>query len=426
MSSLLLCAAVSVAPVPVFDPVLDDLSRRAVQYFWEQSHPKTGLTLDRANNKEDQPRTEHVASIAATGFALSALAIGAERGWIERDKALERARKTMRTLVDFPIRSRGWYLHWVDWESGNRLWKSEVSTIDSGILWAGMLIAERYFKDPEITRASDRILREVDWEWMLTDGGAKPDSLSLTMGWHPETGFIKARWDSYNELMLLYILALGANERFPEKSWADWKRPEIEYKGLKLLVGGPLFLHQMSHVFYDFSGRRDALGYDYWVGARNATLANRQYCVDNPKGFEAYGPDVWGLSACDGPDGYNAFGAPGWISDDGTLAPAAAVASVLFTPSESLAAAKAIQAKHPETYGRYGYTTGFNPTRKWQSPDVIGIDLGQMLLAIENHRDGLPHRLSMSHPVAQRGMARAGFRKTEEGPLEERPLRLAR
>ncbi|MCW5940687.1 MAG: hypothetical protein KIS66_00555 [Fimbriimonadaceae bacterium] len=419
-----LVLAVTLAPKPSLDPFLDDLSKRAFRYFWEQSNPRTGLTLDRANNTKEVPRADHVASIAATGFSLAALAIGAERGWIERRKALVRARSTVRALLDLPLRNRGWYVHFVDWETGERLWKSETSTIDSGILFAGLLLAERGFKDAEITSGTNRIVKEIDWNWMLTDGGAKKDSLTFTMGWHPESGFIGARWDGYVEQMLLYIIALGASEKVPTATWKAFKRPEVEYAGIRLLTGGPLFLHQMSHGFYDFKDKRDVLGYDYWVASRNATLANRRYCIDNPQKFEGYGPNIWGLSACDGPDGYNAFGAPNWISDNGTLAPAAAVASVPFTPKESTEAALAFRRKYPETLGRYGFTTGFNPTRKWQSPDVIGIDLGQMMLAIENYRDGLPQRLALSHPVNKRGMERAGFRKTAEGASEGRSLRV--
>lgn len=419
-----LVLSVALAPKPSLDPFLDDLSKRAFRYFWEQSNPKTGLTLDRANNTKDAPRTEYVASIAATGFSLAALAIGSERGWIAKPKALARARLTVRSLLDLPIRNKGWFLHWVDWETGKRLWKSETSTIDSGILFAGLLLAERGFRDAQITTDTNRLIKAIDWTWMLTDGGAKKDSLTFTMGWHPESGFINARWADYVEQMLLNIIALGASDKVPTATWSAFTRKELEYQGIPFLTGGPLFLHQMSHGFYDFRDKRDSLGYDYWVATRNATLANRRYCMDNPKKFEGYGPNVWGLSASDGPDGYNAFGAPGWITDNGTLAPAAAVASLPYTPKESTEAALEVKRKYPETVGRYGFTTGFNPTRKWQSPDVIGIDLGQMLLGIENYRDGLPHRLVLEHPVNRRGMARAGFRTTNEGPSEGRILRI--
>ena len=189
-------------------------------------------------------------------------------------------------------------------------------------------------------------------------------------------------------------------------------------------LGGPLFLHQMSHVFVDFKNKRDPAGYDYWVASRNAVLANRDYCIDNPKGFEGYSKDIWGLSASDGPNGYSAHGAPGWIEDDGTLAPSSAVACAMFTPVESRQAAEAFKKRYPKSFGTYGYTISLNPTRNWQSPDVIGIDLGQMMLSIENAKDGLVHKWFMSHPLVKKGMAKIGFRTTKEGDATKRPLRV--
>lgn len=424
MISLLFLAAAALTPAEPFDPLLDKLSHQAFDYFWQQSHPQTGLTLDRANNFEELPRKDHIASIAATGFALSACAVGAERGWIDRDLALERVRKTLRFAADKDnLRHRGWFYHFMDWETGDRAWMSEVSSIDSSIFLSGMLLADRYFRDPQVSRLSRRILDRVDWRWMLTDAGAKPNSLFFSMGYHPERGFIEARWDSYNELAMLYVQAYGAYPAMPKESWNSWRRPEVEYEGLAFLAGGPLFLDQMSHVYVDFEGRRDGLGFDYWVQGRNHALAQKKYCQINPLGFEGYGGDIWGLSACDGPDGYRAYGAPVWTEDDGTLAPAATVGVVLFDPKVAVNAAHTFADRYPETLGRYGFVTGFNPTRDWQSPDAIGIDLGQMMLAIENYRDGLPHRIFMSHPVVKRGIERICLKKTMEGPLTERPLR---
>lgn len=414
----------TMTPPREIDPLLDDLSQRAVRFFWEQSHPETGMTLDRANNTRDEPRIEYVASIAAVGFALSSYAIGAERGWLDREEALARTKLTFRSLEELPIRNNGWFVHFYDWKTGERVWQSETSSIDTSILIGGMLVADSYWRDPEIKERTARILAEIDWEWMLTDGGAKPNSLTFSMGWKPESGFIEARWQEYNELIMLPIQALGVWAEGSEGMWTAWKRePLHEDGGYEFLTGGPLFLHQMSHVYIDLAGKRDGLGWDYWKQAHQAFLANRQYCIDNPKGFKGYGPDTWGLSAADGPRGYNAYGAPGWISDDGTMAPSSAVACVDVIPELAIAAAHGFKREFPDTLGRYGFTISFNPTEGWQSPDVIGIDLGQMLLAIENYRDGLPHFLSMSHPVVRRGIQRAGIVTTHEGPLEGRALK---
>ncbi len=279
---------------------------------------------------------------------------------------------------------------------------------------AGMIVGEQFWKDGEISRLTDAFLTRIDWNWAMTDGGAHPGERTITMGWKPEGGFLSARWSSFDENKMLYVLAYGLSD-IPTDGWAQIKREPVNYKGLDLIRGGPLFMHQMSESFMSFKGVRDGLGYDYSVETRNATLANRQYCIDNPKSMKGYGPNFWGLSACDFPDGYNAFGAPGWINDDGTITPTSAIASLPFTPKESLAAAEALVHDHRSAVGRYGFSNGMNPTRNWNGPDVIGIDLGMMMCGIENYRTGFVNRLSASHPAVKRGMARIGFAPSAAG-----------
>ncbi|MCW5935978.1 MAG: hypothetical protein KIT11_01560 [Fimbriimonadaceae bacterium] len=402
---------------------LYDLSQRAFDFFWERSHPKTGFTLDRARNWGPTPDKNRVASIATTGFALAAYAIGAERGWIEKEEAVERTTKTLQSLIAHEnLRVHGWFYHWFDWETGERAWNSEISTIDTGIFLSGMILNRQGLRDEGVNKLADKILSEVDWHWALTDDGAKPKELFISHGWRPEEGFLQWRWAGYCELLLLYVLAYGSYPDMPAASWSSIEKPLVKYKNYEFYAGGPLFLHQMSHVFFDFRDRRDPKGIDYWVASRNAILANRQYCIDNPKAFDGYGPKVWGLSAADYRDGYVAFGAPGWTEDNGTIAPSSAVAAAMFAPAEAVEAAETIAKRYPWTLGRYGFTISFNPTETWKSPDVIGIDLGQMLLSIENLRDGLPNRLVMSHPVSTLGYERIGLKITEEGNRLERPL----
>ncbi len=423
--TLIATLTLAVQPAPLKgQALLDDLSKRAVRFFWEQSEPTTGLTRDRGPNtkggKENNPK---ISSVASTGYALAAYAIAAKRGWMPRATALKRARLTLDSILNKVEQNHGWYYHFIDWKTGKREWNCEVSSIDSSLLFAGMLMAEAGFKDPVYSRLAKRVMDRVDWKWMLTDGGQKPNELLFSMGWKPE-GFLNARWGSYCEHMFLYVLAYGNFAAMPAGSWAAWNKPVVEYKGLTMLAGGPLFMHQMAQGFYDFRNRRDREGYDYFVEGRNATLGNRQYCIDNPKQMAGYGPDIWGLSACDIPDGYGAQGAPGDISDNGTLAPASAVASVIYTPELSIRAAEAFVQKYPTSYGQYGFTTGISPQAKWVSPDVIGIDLGQMLLNIENARDGLPNAWMMSRADTQRAYQKIGLRVTKEGPLEKRPMRI--
>lgn len=424
IATLAAVTLLSTAPNVRGQALLDNLSKKAVRYFWEQTDPGTGLNRDRGpNQKGGKENNANISSIASTGYALAAYAIGIERGWLERKPAVERARLTLKTVLTKLEGRNGWYFHFVDWKTGKREWNCELSSIDSALLFAGMVMADSGLKDAEYSKLCRQVLDRIDWKWMLTDGGAKPDSLSFTMGWKPE-GFLDSRWSSFDELMFLYILAYAYFPEMPQGAWEAIRRPEVSYKGLDLLAGGPLFMHQMSQGFFDFKEYRDRLGFDYWVEGRNATLANRLYCIENPKKFAGYSADIWGLSACDIPGGYGAQGAPGWISDNGTLAPAAAVASVIYTPDLSRRAAEAYVDKYPASYGQYGFASGINPTRDWTGGDVIGIDLGQLLLNIENARDGLPNRWMMARPEIKKAYQRIGLVKTNEGPAEKRALRV--
>lgn len=428
---MLLCAFAALTalgnPVPqglTGQALLDDLSRKAVKYFWEQSHVSTGFTLDRARNYNDPNYNPTVASIAATGYALAAYAVGAERGWIPRASALSRTRRTVKQVMSKFAHKNGWFYHFADWSTGQRVWNCELSSIDSAIFFNGLLMAERAFKDYSLTNLKNECFDAIDWRWMLTDGGTKPNSLTFSHGWVPNS-FLTNRWDSFSEMLHLYLLAYAYYPDMPAGSWAAWARPVVTYNGVQMLVGGPLFMHQQTQGFYDLRDYRDPQGWDYFVEGRNATLGNRQYCLNNPQSYVGYGTNFWGLSACDIPGGYGSQGAPGWISDNGTVAPPAAVASLIFTRTLSIRAAETMSSTYPTANGRYGLAGGINPTQSWVASDVLGLDLGQMMLNIENARDGLPNKWIMSDPKVKAGYQKIGLVKTSEGPLEGRPLRIA-
>jgi len=417
--SLSLLAAASIPQTATGPALIDDLQRRAFDFFVEHSNPKTGLTKDRAANRPGGD-TYTVASAASTGFALTAYVIGTERKWIDRTDAKKRTVTTLKSINDVVEGEHGWLYHFIDWETGKRVWKCEASTIDTAILLAGVFAAERYWKDKEITQLSERFWKRIDWKWALTDGGKKPNETLIGHGWKPEEGFLGGRWSAqYSEEKMLYIMGCGLSD-IRTDGWETIGRKYENYKGIEFITGGPLFIHQMSEGFFSFKGMRDKLGVNYFVNTKNATLANRQYCIDNPKNFKGYGADFWGLSACDHPGGYNAFGAPGWIDDNGTITPTSAVASMPFTPKESLAFAEAMRKNHPAAWGKYGFPNGYNPNQNWIGPDVIGIDLGMMMLGIEAHRTGLIHKLTMSHPAIKRGYERVGLKLapgSDSGPL---------
>jgi hypothetical protein len=402
------------------EPLLDELQKRAFRFFWDESNPDTGFTKDRAANFQPTD-TFDVSSCASTGFALAAYPIGVERKWVTREEARKRTLRTLENLLKVHQGDRGWYYHFVHWKTGQRVWNSELSSIDTSILLAGVIVAESYWRDRAITEPCRAILERVDWAHMLRESKGQPDSPFFSMGWKPETGWIPSLWDAYYENLMLFLQAYGLSE-IRTDGWDRLRRSVYQDRGFQSIEGGPLFMHQMSHVFYDFANLRDRGGYNYWVATRNATLANRAYCIDNPLKFRGYGADFWGISACDTPDGYRALGAPPRTEDNGTITPTSAIASLAYTPKESLEFANEFYRNYPKAWGRYGFSNGVNVHRDYYGPDVIGIDLGMMLLGIENHRTGLIHKISGQHSAIKRGFARSGLRLvpgSNAGPLQQ-------
>jgi hypothetical protein len=406
-------ALVSAAPSPArcapsASELLTEVQRRACLFFWQKADPSTGLTNDRASNLGPDD-TYTVASTASTGYMLASLPIAVEHKWIPKQQAYDRAKTCLDFLYNKLPNVHGWYYHFIDKHTGERQWKCEVSTIDTTLLVEGALTCGQYFRGTDVQKLANAIYERLDWQWALTNDGARPQKRVVSMGWKPEDGFIASNWDSYCELMSLYILGMGAQSNpLPADCWDAWKRPVYTYGGLTTLAGGPIFLHQMAQGYYNFHHRKDRLGYDYWTTTVNATKINRQFCIDNMSKHKGYSPSVWGLNACDGPDGYNAFGVP--EPQDGTVCPTGAIASLPFTPDLSTAAAVAMREQYGDKiWGRYGFSDSFNVDRSWYDQDVIGIDLGMAMIAIENARTGLVWKLMASHPSTRRGMEAAGF-----------------
>jgi len=402
------------------EELLDLIQRKAFEFFWNEADKETGLIKDRAKNFGTDDYT--VASIASTGFGLAGLAVGESRGWITHEQAYERALMTLRFFRDKMEHNHGFYYHFVDLKTGERMWESEISSIDTALFLAGALSIGSYFQNTEVQTIANELYRRVDFQWMLTDGGALPDELLLSHGWKPETGFLPYRWDSYNELMILYQLAIGSpTHPIPASSWEAWARPMGTYAGYTTFAIGPLFTHQYSHIFIDFQNKRDNLGYDYWSSSVNATKANRQFCIDKKGEYKTYSENVWGLTACDGPDGYRAYGAPpGHIDQDGTVSPGAPAASIVFTPELSISALKHIyQTSGNQIWGRYGFSNAFNLDRDWYDKDVIGIDLGPILLMIENYRSGLIWEHFNKLPSIANAMKKVGFTSYIPGELSK-------
>lgn len=393
---------------------LEDLQRRSFQYFWEQADPHTGLVPDRARMDGSALDENHrnVASIAATGFGLTALCIAAERKWIASEQARERVRNTLRFFGHKALQEHGWFYHWLDAKTGERRWQSEVSSIDTALLLAGVLTARQQFSDdPDIVRLATEIYRRVDFKWMLNG-----HPLLLTHGWKPETGFLGPRWDTYSEDTILYLLAIGSpTHAISPNSWYALWRDRYRYAGFAYFttIGVPLFMHQYAHAWVDYRDRREIKGdrIDYFENSINATLAHRAFCINLSGEFPGFGPNVWGITASDSAKGYLAWGGPPRDpAIDGTVVPSAAGGSLMLTPEISIAALRTMREKYGQrVYGIYGFVDAFNPNSGWVDSDVIGINVGIVLLSAENMRTGNVWRWFMRNREIPQAMEEIGL-----------------
>lgn len=422
---------------PGDDAELEQLQRESFSYFQHETNPENGLVIDKT--ADNWP-----ASIAATGLALAAYPVAVERGFISRAAALARTLVTLRFFWNSPQGEqpdatgyRGFYYHFLDMKTGRRAWQCELSTVDSGFLLAGVLAAAAYFDadsgdEQEVRTLADALYRRADWQW-AQDGGA-----TLTHGWKPESGFLKYRWEGYDEALLLYVLGLGSpTHPLPPSSYAAWAASytwERRY-GYEYLYAGPLFTHQLSHVWIDFRQIQDAFmrdkGIDYFENSRRATYIQQQYAIENPMKFAEYGECCWGITASDGPGpntlklhgirreffDYVGRGIP-YGPDDGTLAPWAVVASLPFAPEIVLPAINyCIHGLHLKLDNAYGFKATFNATHPgkkgsccgWVSPWHYGLNQGPIVLMIENYRSGLLWRLMRGCSYIGNGLRRAGF-----------------
>ena len=418
----------------------EELKRRTFLYFWETADTVFYQIPDRYP-------TLTFSSIAATGFGLSSYLAGVENGYIRRDQAAERVRKTLKALWDLPqgpdaanvSGHKGFFYHFLTLDHARRFKQVELSSIDTGLLMAGVLSCMSYFDDPnqaveaDIRSLADRLYRRVDWAWMMKDNG------KMSMGWHPEKGFIDSDWAGYNEAMVLLVMAMGSpTHPIGADAWSKWCETYVvdTFYTQRNVQFDPLFGHQYSHVWIDFRGIRDsfmrAQNDDYFSNSRNATLSNRAYCIANPMGWKGYNSTCWGLTACDGPyngvkvvDGkdrvffdYRARGVSSiQVVDDGTIAPTAAGGSFPFTPEESEQCLTHLwNTYYDRLVGPYGFKDAFNPTYAdathsdgWFDVDYLGIDQGPILLQLQNHETGLLWNVMKKNPYIVAGLQRAGF-----------------
>ena len=421
---------------PPTEEEADRLQVTTLQYYLHETNPATGLIRDKTDRGAP-------ASIAAVGLGLANIPVLVDRGVIAREFAPEVALRGLRFFRDSPqgpepdaTGYRGFYYHFLDMKTGRRVWNCEVSTIDSTFLLAGMLTCAAYFdadtaEEAEVRRVADDLYRRADWRWALAGGAA------VSHGWRPETGFIPHTWTGYDEALLIYLLGLGSPTfPLPPESYAAycstyrWKTIYAR----EVLYSGPLFTHQLSHLWIDFRGIQDAFmrshGSDYFENTRQATYIQQEYARRNPLEFAGYGEYCWGITASDGPGfeqrrvngidrkfyGYQARGAP-YGPDDGTVSPWVVAASLPFAPEIVIPTLRAMVGIDFGTTIRYGFWPSFNPTYAvpdsptgwWVTPYHFGIDQGPVSLMVENYRTGLIWNIMRRCPYVVAGLRRAGF-----------------
>ena len=389
---------------PEDDKFLDDVERSSFLFFWEQTNPQTGLIKDRCNVHIKDTGT--VGSIASTGFGLTAICIAEKRGFISHQDARLRVIATLIFLWRKLPTHRGFFYHFANINTGERIWDSEVSSVDTAILLCGILTCRQHFQDHDIGDLAHAIFDRVDWTWL------SEDTTLLSQGWTPEAGFLPNKWDYYSELMMIYLLGMGSSSHpLAPEVWQAWKRTTFEYDGLRYIGSfAPLFVHQYSQAWFDFRGKRDKYA-DYFLNSATATEVHRRFCVELGRNFPDYSDDLWGITASDSDKGYVIWGGPPAMGPiDGTVVPSAPGGSLTFLPAATLRVLKNIRSHYPQAWSRYGFVDAFNPLKKWYDTDIVGIDSGITMLMAENLRTGFVWETFMKNPEAQRGMASAGFK----------------
>ncbi len=397
--------------------LLEEIEHAGFLYFWEQASTETGLVRDRCNARA--PDDKVLGNISATGFGLTAICIGEQRGYISYSQARDRVLKTLRFLWSKMPTHRGFFYHWTNINTGARIWESEVSSVDTSILLCGVLTCRQHFtRTPEIGELAERIFNRVNWSWL------SEDTLILPGGWTPESGFLQYRWNNYSELMMIYLLGIGASRHaLSPETWDAWTRTTFEYDGIRYVgSSAPLFVHQYPQAWFDFRNRHDKYA-DYFQNSIVATDVHRRFCISLSKQFPDYSNDLWGITASDSVHGYVVWGGPPATGPiDGTVVPCATGGSVVFLTEACMRVLQNIRFNYGAgTWSKYGFVDAFNPLINWYDTDVIGIDVGITVLMAENARTGFVWDTFMKNPEAQRGMQLAGL-EHYEAPLPQEYL----
>ena len=406
-----------------YEGAIEKEMKGSFDFFWNEANttegsPAYGLIVDR------WPRANEYGSIASVGFGLTAYVIGVEEGWVQREEAEERSLKTIEALIGLQQREdvtwEGFFAHFINMKNGNRYGNCEISSVDTAILLCGAVTAGEYFGG-KVKDAAYTLYGNVNWKAFEVVRGNKT---YISMSYNPDTGKVVTSgvWDWYAEQLMIYVLGAGsptAEYRLDDTAYYSFKRSVAGYNGHKFIHSyfGSLFTYQYSHAWIDFSGIVDREGVNWFKNSVEASKAAYEFCRDRASSSKTFAEGGWGLTACDAPNGYNGYlGATprGWTPDaayskyEGTVAPAGAIGSVVFTPKESLEALEYYQTLRLIN-GKYGLLDSYNLDFDYFADQCIGIDKGISIVMLSNYTDGIIWETFMQSSEVQSALTILGF-----------------
>ena len=414
--------SINTEPVQLSDnELLDLVQKQTFNYFWDFSHAKSGMALERSNVDAYGGEAPNIVTSGGSGFGVMAIIVGVERNYITREQAIER----LFMITDFLLngdRFHGAFPHWYYGDTGKvRPFFTEDNggdIVETSFMIQGLLTARQYFNretnDEILLRNKiNQLWNDVEWDW-YTNGKD-----ILTWHWSPNFEWaINHQIRGYNETLITYILAASSithpiNETVYHNGWTsgnNFTNGIKYYQKWNLSLGpdfgGPLFFTHYSFLGLDPKGLKDSYA-DYWEQNVNHTLINREYCIQNPKEYVGYGPKNWGLTASDNHQGYSAHSP---TNDLGVISPTAALSSFPYTPEYSMQALRHFYYNFDgKLWGKYGFYDAFNQTENWYADNYLAIDQGPIIIMIENYRTGLLWNLFMSCPEVKEGLSKLNF-----------------
>jgi hypothetical protein len=405
------------------DELLTMVQQAGFRYYWEAAEPHSGMT------RENTPGDDDVVAVGASGFGVMAIMVGAERGFITHQQAIERLSR-ITEFLSTADQYHGAWPHFLSGSTGRRLpvfdiYDNGADLVETSFMMEGLLAARQYFKQDgpsgqELYERITKLWQGVDWNWFR----ATPQHDALYWHWSPEYSFhIANRLTGWNEVMITYLDAIASpTHGIPASDYySGWVGEAIgnpyangkSYFGIKLDVGrgtgGPLFFTDYSFMGFDPRGVHDRFT-NYFDNNRAMALINQQYCIHNPHHWKGYGDNAWGLTAVDGPQGYVPY-EPTLDLDDGTIAPTGAISAFAYAPQPSMAALKHYYRDlGGQVWSIYGFRDAFNLQQNWYSGITMGLNQAPMVVMIENHRSGLVWKNFMANPEIQPALKNIGFR----------------